>query len=80
MVALQFVHAGVGIAAMQTLPWAFVPTVLVPVFLIAHAIIFMRIHTGSLDAPDQRPVSIRELDHGALPDGRSGTRGSAGGD
>jgi hypothetical protein len=42
----QFIHAGVGTAAMQTLPWRFVPTVLVPVFLIAHAISFMRIHAG----------------------------------
>jgi hypothetical protein len=64
---LQFIHAGVGTAAMQTLPWAFVPTVLVPVFLITHAIIFMRIHAESLDALDQR-LPIGELDHGALPD------------
>jgi hypothetical protein len=60
---LQFIHAGVGTAAMQTLPWALVPTVLVPVFLLAHAIIFMRIQAGRVDEPRQRPISIGELDH-----------------
>jgi hypothetical protein len=39
---LQLIHAGVGSAAMTTLPWAFVPTVLVPLFLVVHAVIFAR--------------------------------------
>jgi hypothetical protein len=60
---LQFIHAGVGTAAMQNLPWALVPTVLVPVFLVAHAIIFMCIHTGRLEALGQRLISIGELGH-----------------
>lgn len=41
--ALQLFEAGVGSAAMQHLPWALVPTVLVPFFLITHAIIFAQL-------------------------------------
>jgi len=36
---LQVVHAGVGSLAMQYLPYCLVPTVLVPFFLITHAIV-----------------------------------------
>jgi len=36
---LQLVHAGVGSDAMQYLPFCLVPTVLVPFYLITHAII-----------------------------------------
>src|SRR5262249_48196550 len=39
---LQLLDVGVGSAAMQNLPWAFVPTVLVPFFLIVHGAIFAR--------------------------------------
>jgi hypothetical protein len=55
---LQLIHAGVGTAAMQALPWAFVPTVLVPFFLIDHAIIFAHMRARSLDRSDRQPVSI----------------------
>lgn len=37
---LQLIHAGVGSAAIQTLPWSLIPTVLVPFFIISHGIIF----------------------------------------
>jgi len=37
---LQIFHAAPGSAAMQQLPWSFVPTVLVPFWLILHAIIW----------------------------------------
>ena len=37
---LQLIHAGVGTTAMTTLPWSSVPSVLVPFFLIAHAVVF----------------------------------------
>jgi hypothetical protein len=37
---LQLIHAGVGSAAIQTLPWSLIPTVLVPTFLIGHSIVF----------------------------------------
>jgi hypothetical protein len=39
---LQLVPAP-GSAAMQTLPWSFVPTVLVPIWMILHAIIWARL-------------------------------------
>jgi hypothetical protein len=36
---LRIVHASVGTEAMATLPWSLVPSVFVPFFLIAHAIV-----------------------------------------
>jgi hypothetical protein len=44
---LQFIHAGAGSAAMQTLPWSLVPTVLVPLFLIGHSIVFAQARVAS---------------------------------
>jgi hypothetical protein len=58
---LQLIHAGVGTAAMQSLPWAFVPTVLVPFFLIAHGAIFARMRARSGGSGGQRPISIGDL-------------------
>jgi hypothetical protein len=43
---LQIFHAGAGSAAMQHLPWSFVPTVLVPFWLILHAIIWVQLRRG----------------------------------
>ena len=40
---LQLFHAAPGSEAMQHLPWSFVPTVLVPIFMILHAIIWVRL-------------------------------------
>lgn len=60
---LQLIHAGVGTAAMQTLPWAFVPTVLVPIFFIVHAIIFARMRAGSGDEPARQSIATGELAH-----------------
>jgi hypothetical protein len=40
---LQLLQAGVGPEAMQFLPWALIPTVLVPYWLIAHGIIFAQL-------------------------------------
>jgi len=37
---LQIIHAGVGSAAIQTLPWSLIPAFLVPLFLIGHSIVF----------------------------------------
>jgi hypothetical protein len=39
---------GAGSEAMQHLPWSFVPTVLVPLFMILHAIIWVRLHRPAL--------------------------------
>ena len=38
----QLIHAGVGSAAITTLPWSLIPLVLVPTYLIGHATIFAR--------------------------------------
>jgi hypothetical protein len=45
---LQFIHAGAGSAAMATLPWSLVPTVLVPMYLVGHAIVFAHIRAASV--------------------------------
>jgi hypothetical protein len=40
---LQLFHAAPGSEAMQHLPWSFVPTVLVPLWMIMHAIIWVKL-------------------------------------
>ena len=40
---LQLIHAGAGSAAMQALPWSVVPTVLVPAYLMLHAVIYAQL-------------------------------------
>jgi hypothetical protein len=60
---LQLIHAGVGSAAMQTLPWAFAPMVLVPFFLIVHGVVFARMGARRPDTVDRRPASIGDLSH-----------------
>jgi hypothetical protein len=42
---LQVIHAGVGSEAMQYLPFCLVPTILVPFYLITHAIIAAQLRT-----------------------------------
>jgi len=37
---VQVIHAGVGSAAISTLPWSLIPLALVPVFLIGHIVVF----------------------------------------
>jgi len=49
---LHLIHAGVGSAAIETLPWSLVPLVLVPVYLIGHALVFAHAH-WSLDTRQQ---------------------------
>ena len=44
---LQIIHAGQGSEAVQVLPWSLIPTVLVPMFLIVHAVIFARLADAS---------------------------------
>jgi hypothetical protein len=48
---MQLIHAGVGSAAIQTLPWSLIPTVLVPFFLINHSIVIAqaRSRTSTLE-------------------------------
>jgi hypothetical protein len=40
---LQVFHAAPGSAAVQQLPWSFVPTVLVPLYLILHGVIWAQL-------------------------------------
>ena len=40
---LQVFHDAPGSAAMQFLPWAFVPTVLVPIWIVLHGIVFAQL-------------------------------------
>jgi hypothetical protein len=40
---LQLIHAGAGSEAVQMLPWSLIPTVLVPMFLIVHAVVFAQL-------------------------------------
>jgi hypothetical protein len=51
---VQLIHAGVGSAAMQDLPYCLVPTVLVPFYLITHAIV-----AAQLAAPRTAPALSR---------------------
>ena len=60
---LQLIHAGVGSAAMQFLPWAFVPTALVPFFIIAHGIVFARLRSRTMDKVDERRLSVGDFSH-----------------
>jgi len=45
---LQLFHSGEGSNAVQYLPYVLIPTVLVPFFLITHAIIFAQLRSGVL--------------------------------
>lgn len=47
---LQIIHAGEGSEAVQMLPWSLIPTALVPMFLIAHGVIFARLARASEQA------------------------------
>jgi hypothetical protein len=53
---LQLIHAGVGSAAMTLLPWAHVPRVLVPFFLVVHAIVFAQLRARAAGMPTVRPL------------------------
>jgi hypothetical protein len=49
---LQLIHAGAGSAAVLTLPWSLIPSVLVPFYLITHGIIFAQLRARSAHAAD----------------------------
>jgi hypothetical protein len=48
---LQIFHAGPGSEAMQYAPWSFVPTVLVPLWLVLHAIIWAQLRRLTKASP-----------------------------
>ncbi len=50
---LQFLHSGVGSEAMQQLPYCLVPTVLVPFYLITHAVVAAQLIAGRSRASTQ---------------------------
>ena len=50
---LQLIHAGAGSAAVQLLPWALIPTVLVPFYLITHGIVFAQLRARRIGARRQ---------------------------
>ncbi len=45
---LQLIHAGVGSSEMTTLPWALIPLVLVPTYLIGHALVFAHVRAAAV--------------------------------
>lgn len=53
---LQLIHAGVGAQAMQFLPLSLVPTVLVPFYLLTHAIVAAQLRVRSRSV--RRPASV----------------------
>ena len=56
---LQLIHSGAGSAAMQTLPWSVVPTVLVPAFLVLHAVIYAQLRRTGRSVGAARPAVAR---------------------
>src|SRR5436190_22874258 len=48
---LQIIHAGEGSEAVQMLPWSLIPTVLVPMYLIVHGIIFAKLAQADKRVP-----------------------------
>jgi hypothetical protein len=51
---------------MTALPWALVPTVLVPFFLIAHSIVFARLRAPMTAKTDARSISTQRLEPRAV--------------
>lgn len=62
---LQLIHAGVGSQAMQYLPLSLVPTVLVPFYLITHAIVAAQLRVRSKFV--HMTLSRRAMQHTAPP-------------
>jgi hypothetical protein len=54
---LQVLDVGVGSTAMQFLPWALIPTVLVPFYLIVHGILFVQLRQTARQAGRDRLVA-----------------------
>lgn len=45
---LQLIHVGVGSSEMTTLPWALIPLVLVPTYLVGHALVFAHVRAAAV--------------------------------
>jgi len=48
---LQMIYAAGGSGAIQALPWALIPTVLVPFYLIVHGVIFLQLRETASARP-----------------------------
>lgn len=55
---VQLIHAGVGSAAMTTLPWSLIPTVLVPYFLFSHVLVFAQLRVRARSVGTARPQVV----------------------
>ncbi len=53
--SLQIFHAAPGSAAMQQMPWSFVPTVLVPFYMVLHTIIWVQLRRRAWLGPPNAP-------------------------
>jgi hypothetical protein len=60
----QLIHAGVGSAAIITLPWSLIPTFLVPFYLMGHGIVFVQTRRAAVS---ERGGIKRTTQAGALP-------------
>ena len=56
---LQVIHAGIGSTAMTTLPWAIIPLVLVPTYLIGHALVFAHVRAAATERRSSQPSLAR---------------------
>jgi hypothetical protein len=54
---LQIFDVGAGSTAVQYLPWALIPTVLVPFYLVLHAILFAQLRAGATTSGRNRLAS-----------------------
>lgn len=54
--SLQLIHVGIGSAAMTTLPWALIPLVLVPTYLVGHALAFVRLRVAAEGRAEPNPA------------------------
>ncbi len=53
---LQLIDAGVGSAAVVSLPWILIPSVLVPFYLITHWVIFLQLREASIAPAAREPA------------------------
>jgi hypothetical protein len=53
----QLIHAGVGSSQITTLPWALIPLVLVPTYLVGHAIVFAHMRAAPVTSATQASLA-----------------------
>lgn len=60
---IQLIHAGAGSDAITSLPWALIPLVAVPLYLIGHAVVFAHIRANAASKhslPQRRPMDAMQ--------------------